>query len=95
MPGVDRGVLDERVGHDLTRHDADHPGLPALPRNGEVPCGDVTHADGVLHPLGHLRPLDLAGGRATLEHGLGHEALEVREQEQVGLVAGRHRAEVG
>ena len=37
---------------------------------------------------------DLVDGPAALQHELRHEALEVGEHEQVGLVAGRDRAEV-
>ena len=48
----------------------------------------------MLDPLRHRGPLDLADGQAALQHELRLEALEVGEQEQVGLIAGRDRAEV-
>ena len=63
---LDERLLDERLGHDLVRDHADHARRPALPGDREVAGGDVADADGVLDPLGHLGPLDLADGRPRL-----------------------------
>ena len=46
----------------------------------------------MLHPLRNLGPRDLADRPPRLEHGLGLEAHEVRQDEQVGLVTGCDRA---
>ena len=43
---------------------------------------------------GHVRARDLGDRRARLQDDVGDETLEVGEEQQVGLVAGRDRAEV-
>ena len=91
---LDGRLGDERLGHDLVGDHADHAGLAAFPRDREVAGGNVAHPHRVLHPLGHLGPVDLSDWTPALEHGLRHERLEVREQEQVGLETRRDRAEV-
>ena len=49
---------------------------------------------GVAHPVGHLDPGDLADRLPALEHELGHERLEVGEDEDVGAAARRDRAQM-
>ena len=48
----------------------------------------------MLHPLGHLGAREVLHRRATLEHELRLEAIEVREEHQVGDVARGERAEL-
>ena len=93
-PSSTVGSSIERLGQDLIGDHPDHARLAALPGNREVAGGDVPHAHRVLDPLGHLHALDLAERKAALEHGVRHEALEVGQQEQVGLIAGCDRAQV-
>ena len=47
-----------------------------------------------LHPLGHVRLGNVLDGAAGLEHRPRLEGLEVVEHDEIGLVAGRDRAEV-
>ena len=64
------------------------------PGDGEVASGQRADAHRLLHPLRHLDTLDLVHLAPMLEHELGLEALEVGQEQQVRLVAGRDRAEV-
>ena len=93
---VDDGrLLDERLGDDLVGDEPDHARLAAVPRDAEAVRADAAGCARVPHPVGHLgRAGSRPRGRPRLEHELGLEALEVGEDEHVGLVAGRERAEV-
>ncbi len=98
--GLGEAVLDarlvlERLGDDLPLDEADHAGRAALPRDAEVVHGHRLDVHGRLHPLRHLDARDLLHRLARLEDELGLEALEVGQEEGVGLVAGRERAELG
>ena len=92
---LDERLVHKRLGDDLVGDDPDYPGAAvAFPRHGEIVRRQRPDADRVAHPLGHLDPRNLSHGPARLEHELGHEALQVGEDEDVRLVAGRERAEV-
>ena len=67
---------------------------PLAPRDAEDLRPERSDANRVLHPLRDLGARDLADGPAALEHERRDEELEVGQQEQVGLAAGRDRAEV-
>jgi hypothetical protein len=85
-------LLHERLGEDLARDEADHARAAALPLDPEVRRRHGPHTDALRHPLGHGRRRDLLHGAAPLEHDLGHEPLQVGQQQQVGLVARGDRA---
>ena len=93
-PSTTVGSLDERLGHDLVGDEPDRADRASVARSREVVARDRRDAHRLAHPLRHVGPDDLADRPARLEHELGLEALEVRQDEQVGLVAGRDRAEV-
>ena len=90
----DRRLLDELLRDDLVLDETDHPRSTSAPRDAEVAGRDRLHANRVLHPLGHVRLRDVLDGSARLEHGARLEGLEVVEHDEIGLVAGRDRAEV-
>ena len=94
LSGPVRRRVHERVRQDLARHDPDHARVAARPRDAEHLGAERADPDRVPHPVGHLRLGDLCGRTAALEHGLGHEALEVGQDEQVGVVAGCDGTEV-
>ena len=83
------------LGHDLVGDEPDHVRLrPVLPRDPEPLGSDGLDADGVLHPLGHLGARDLLDRPSALEDELRLEALQVGQEQDVGLVARREGAEV-
>ena len=84
---------DERLGHDLVRDESDG-AHASTGRDREVLARDRRDPHRLPHPLRHVRPLDLADRTAALQHEVGTEALQIREHEQIGLVAGSDRAEV-
>ena len=75
----------------------------ARSRAPRPPCQGIRNSSGaeradahrVPHPVGHVGARDLGDRPARLEHDVRDEALQVGEEQQVGLVAGRDRAEVG
>ena len=67
---------------------------PPPPGDREVAGRDRLHVHRPLHPLGHVRLGDVVDGTARLEHRPRLEGLEVVEHDEIGLVAGRDRAEV-
>ena len=92
---VGRRRLDlDRLRHHLVGHEPDRARLAALPRDPQV-CGahrPVAHR--VLDPFGHVGLRDLVHGPPRLQRELGLEPFQVGQQQQVGLVAGRDRAEM-
>ena len=73
-------LLDERLGHDLARDEADHARAAALPGHRKSAARDRPHA----HALGAPTPARASPGSprrpAALEHDLRDEALEVGQQ---------------
>jgi len=94
LTGALRRLLDEGIGDDLARHEPDHACVAAVPRDAELLGAERADPHGVPHPFRHLGERDLLYRTPVLEHELGFEALEVRQHEHVGLVAGSERAEV-
>ena len=84
----------ERLRHDLVLDQPDRADRGAVRGDLEVGGRDRLHPHGLAHPLGHRRRRHVLDRAAALEHEVGREALEVGQQEQVGLVARRDRAEV-
>ncbi len=94
LAGLQRRLVDERVGHDLAGHDPDHARRPPLHgiRNisgPKAPMRTVCRTQSGTSARGIS-----AAGCAALQHRLRDEPLEVGQDQQVGLVAGRDRAEV-
>ena len=90
------GSSIEGLGQDLAGDQADHPRRPALPGNrGTAPGRGRRRASCSCTHSGTCARGISATRRARLQDDVGHEALEIGEEEQVGLVAGRDRAEVG
>ena len=91
---LDGELVLERLGDDLALDEADHAAGASLPLDAEVVDGDRLDVHGGLDPLGHRDARDLLHRLAGLEDELGLEALEVGQEQDVGLVAGRDRAEL-
>ena len=89
-----RGLIDERFGDDLTRHEPDHARRASRPRDSEHLRPERADPHGVAHPVGHGRERDLVHRRSPLEHDLRHESRQVAEHQQVRLPARRDGAEV-
>ena len=87
-------LVDERLRDDLPGHEADHARRAAAPRDPEHLRPERADPHRVPNPVGHRRARDLLDRLAALQHELRHEALEVAEQQQVGLAPGRDRAEM-
>ena len=87
-------LLCERLSDDLIRHEPDHSCLPAAPGNPQIALANRLVADGMLDPLGHVGLRDLLDRSSPLQRELGLEALEIRQEQEVGLVAGGDCAEM-
>ena len=68
--------------------------ISARPRDAKGAVAERGETDRLTHPVWDLHPRGLGDWTAGLEDDLGHEALQVREKEQIGLVAGGDRAEM-
>ena len=55
LAGSVGGLVHERVGHDLARHDPDHARVAALPRDAEHLRAERADPHRVAHPVRHLR----------------------------------------
>ena len=95
VPVHDQRLELERLRHHLVLDQPDRACRSTLPRDREVRRGDGMHADRLADPLGHLGARHVLDRTAALQHELGHEALEVSEDEEVGDVPGRDGAVPG
>ena len=94
LAGTMARLVDERVGDDLARHDADHARAAAAPRHAEHLRAEGADPNGMAYPVGHFGLGDLRRRPSALQHGVGHERLEIGEDEEIGAVARGDRAEV-
>ena len=88
-------LFEEGLRDNLVGDEADHAGLDSpAPVDPEAVDADGTDPHRVLDPLRHLGARNLLDPAAALQHELGPEALELRQQQRVGLVAGGQRAQM-
>ena len=89
-----RELFDEGGGDDLAGHEADDARAASPPRHAEVVVRDGVEVDRPPNPFGHLHVGDLADRPAREQHEVGHERLEVGQDQDIRAVAGGDRAEV-
>src|SRR5439155_12283907 len=88
----DRWLYDLNAGDQLRRDDAHDSNPLWSDRDSKRSCVDGSDGDGLPHPFGNVEVHEMRR-RAALEHPARTEGLEIVEDQDVGLVTGRDRAE--